>query len=359
MTDYPSSPLTEQRIHFEGITPTMTANMTARTVDFKAGERNVFLHLLTACNLSCQHCYINPSQHGTGTLSTTVALEWLRLFARSGQQSNLILLGGEPTLHPDLAQIVRAAKSMDFGVTVDSNGYLFHDFLEQVQPRELDYLSFSLDGPDATVNDPLRGKGVFATCTENIRRAVEQGFRTSLIYTVSSRNIEQLHRMPALLSELGVRRFFIQVIGLRGKSALAVQPEEQWQVEPGHWLEVVPKVAQQAARAGIHVTYPKVFLEKHESFSCAGRVAENYFIFPNGRVYQCPLCEDYPLHQLCIENNRLVKRDGLYENRFFALDIAEGCVMNKLLQPDTIEYIADGKPKHRISCCMLKQEILP
>ncbi|MCW5209749.1 radical SAM protein, partial [Desulfobulbus sp. US1] len=84
-----------------------------------------------------------------------------------------------------------------------------------------------------------------------------------------------------------------------------------------------------------------------------------YFIFPNGRVYRCPLCEDYPLHSLCVEEDRLVQREGLFEDRFFALDIPEGCVMNKLLQPDTLEYHPDGRAKHRISCCMLKQEILP
>ncbi|RWX44032.1 4Fe-4S single cluster domain-containing protein, partial [Candidatus Electrothrix communis] len=218
----------------------MTADVTARTVDFKAGERNVFFHLLTACNLSCQHCYINPPQHGTETLPTEKVLKWLRLFARPEQQSNLILLGGEPTLHSELALIIRAAKSLRYAVTVDSNGYLFHDLLERVRPAELDFLSFSLDGPDPAVNDPIRGEGVFAVCTENIRQAVERGFRTSIIYTVSSRNIDQLHRMPALLAELGVRRFFIQVIGLRGKPAVASAEGEQWQVDPAHWLEVVP-----------------------------------------------------------------------------------------------------------------------
>jgi hypothetical protein len=112
-----------------------------------------------------------------------------------------------------------------------------------------------------------------------------------------------------------------------------------------------------AAESGIHVTYPKVFLSDGEAFECAGVVAENYFIFPNGRVYQCPLCEDHPINAYSIKNNRLVKEDGLREDSFFRLNIAEGCVMNKLLQPDTIEYDDNGLPLYRISCCLLKQEI--
>lgn len=326
----------------------------AKTVDFKPGERNVFLHLLTQCNLACRHCYINPAQHGTNILPKDTALDWLRLFARPDRASNLVLLGGEPTLHPDLAEIIRAAKALRYAVTVDSNGFLFHDFLEQVRPDELDFLSFSLDGPDAAVNDAIRGKGVFEVCTENLRKAVSLGFRTSLICTVSALNIDHLHQMPALLAELGVRRFFIQVIGLRGKSAVA---GNSLQVEPARWLELVPEIARQAARLGIHVTFPKVFLDKGETFSCAGQVAENYFVFPNGRVYRCPLCEDYPIHSLRIENGQLMQQDGLNEDRFFSLRIPEGCVMNMLLQPDTIAYLPDGQPAHRISCCMLKQEI--
>jgi MoaA/NifB/PqqE/SkfB family radical SAM enzyme len=338
----------------------MTTEPVARTVGFKPAERNVFFHLLTGCNLSCKHCYINPAQHGSSMLPLDTVLKWLKLFARSQQETNLILLGGEPTMHPDLAAIIRAAKSMRYAVTVDSNGFLFHDLLDRVTPAELDFLSFSLDGPEPLVNDPIRGEGVFGTCTENLRRAVGLGFRTSLIYTVSALNIDHLHKMPALLAELGVKRFFIQVIGLRGKPA-AGRPVtgDQWQVDPLHWLEVVPQVAREAARAGIHVTYPKVFLEAEDNFQCAGLAAENFFIFPNGRVYQCPLCEDYPIHSFVIEQDQLVQRNGLNEDRFFTLDIAEGCVMNKLLQPDNIDYLADGSPRHRISCCLLKQEVAP
>ena len=338
----------------------MTTLPIARTVGFQPGERNIFFHVLTACNLACRHCYINPAQHGTATLPLTTVCQWLKLFARPERQTNLILLGGEPTLHPELSAIIRAAKSMRYAVTVDTNGYRFHDLLDRVSPRELDYLSFSLDGPDAEVNDQIRGEGVFAACTENIRRAVASGFNTSLIYTVSSLNIGHLHCMPALLAHLGIRRFFIQVIGLRGNPAVnKPMAGDAWQVAPEQWLAIVPEVAAAAARLGIHAVYPKVYLDPEETFQCAGIAADNFFVFPNGRVYRCPLCEDHPIHSHQIEDGRLISRAGFIEDRFFSLNIPEGCVMNKLLQPDNIQYHRDGTPIHRISCCLLKQEIVP
>ncbi len=327
-----------------------------RTVGFRPGERNVFFHILTACNLSCRHCYINPAQHGSNMLEKEKIERWLKLFVDKDRESNIIFLGGEPTMHPDLAHLVSVAKDLGYFVTVDSNGYLFHDFLERTTPHVLDYLSFSLDGPDRKINDMIRGDGVFDVCTANIKKAVERGFAVSLIYTVSSRNIDHLHRMSPLLDQLKVKKFFIQVIGLRGKSQVE-QSASPLQVSREQWLKTVPSVAEKIAAQGIHVTYPKVFLEKGEQFECAGNVAENFFIFPNGRVYQCPLCEDYPIHSYTIKNDQLLKNNGLTEDRFFQLDIAEGCVMNKLLQPDTIEYNEEGRAVFRISCCLLKQEI--
>ena len=104
-------------------------------------------------------------------------------------------------------------------------------------------------------------------------------------------------------------------------------------------------------------TYPKVFLEEGEPFECAGNVADNYFIFPNGRVYRCPLCEDYPVHSLCFIEDRLAPVQGLTETNFFSLEIPEGCVMNKLIQPDNLSYDATGQPEYKIACCLLKEEV--
>ncbi len=332
-----------------------------KTVSFSKNSTNVFFHILTQCNLTCRHCYINPDQHGKGIVPLSTIEAWLRVFSKKKEEVNVIFLGGEPTLHPDLSAAIKKARELGFGsVTVDTNGYLFNDILDRVNPDEVEYFSFSLDGPDPETNDPVRGKGSFKRCVSGIHRAISKGFHASLIYTVSLANINELYRMPALLKDLGMERFFIQVIGIRGKSAKASRYQvEELQVPYSQWIGTVPEVAERAADLGIIVTYPKVYLNTDEHFECAGVVADNYFIFPNGRVYRCPLCEDYPIHGFRMEKDHMVNMPKINETDLFHLTIPEGCVMNKIIQPHNISYDDNGLPRYQVACCMLKQEVRP
>jgi len=286
---------------------------------------------------------------------------WLEAFAQDSNSKNLIFLGGEPTLHPDLPAAVEYARSLGFGsITIDTNGYLFHDIISKVEPGVVDYFSFSLDGTTRETNDRIRGAGSFDTCIAGIRKANSMGFATSLIFTVSSANIHEVDRLPPLLKDIGISRFFIQIIGLRGRSATGSQTlirDQKLQVARSQWLNTIPRVARRIAKLGVTVTYPKVFLGTGENFECAGLVADNYFVFPNGRVYRCPLCEDFALHSLIFKNNRMVPAEKLNERDLFQLNIAEGCVMNKLIQPDNLRYDSAGKPEYKIACCLLKEEI--
>ncbi|MGD2149467.1 MAG: radical SAM protein [Desulfobacterales bacterium] len=327
-----------------------------KTVAFSKNATNVFFHILTNCNLKCKHCYINKKQHGKNTLPLETIEAWLKVFVSKNKNANVIFLGGEPTLHPDLSLAIKKAKALGYNsITVDTNGYLFHDILSKVDPDMVDYFSFSLDGVTRKTNDMIRGKGCYDNCIAGIKKAILRGFTTSLIYTVSQMNFHEIDRIAPLLKNLGVDRFFIQVIGIRGKSA--DKSEGKLQVSRNDWLEIIPDAAQKIADLGITVTYPKVFLGPDEPFECAAKVAENYFIFPNGRVYQCPLCEDFPLHSKVFKGNLLLDTPKINESNLFDLNIPEGCVMNKLIQPGNLSYNNNGTPEYRVACCMLKEEI--
>ncbi len=331
--------------------------MQKKTVAFSKDASNLFFHILTQCNLSCAHCYVNKEEHGHQMLDLPTIEAWLDLFVRRNPKTNLVLLGGEPTLHPDLSGAVKAARKKGFqSITIDTNGFLFHDILDKITPEELDFLSFSLDGATAGTNDAIRGVGSFEAVMIGLERAREKGFSCSMIYTVSDKNLHELPRMPALVKGLGLERFFIQVIGMRGESKKSDAPH---QVSKEMWLNTIPRVAEEIAQGGTIVTYPKVFLGEDEPFQCAGLVADNYFVFPNGRVYQCPICEDFPLHAYTIEDNKLVARGPVNERNLFDLTIPEGCVMNKMIQPGNLAYDDQGRPAHAIACCMLKEEIIP
>jgi MoaA/NifB/PqqE/SkfB family radical SAM enzyme len=329
-----------------------------KTVAFQKNARNIFFHVLTRCNLKCRHCYINPQQHGKETLPVETVKEWLKALVNEKKASNLIFIGGEPTLHPGLDLCIKAARKTGYGsITVDTNGFLFNNIVDKVTPKELDYFSVGLDGSSEETNDLIRGKGSYDKSVAGIEKALAKGFKVSLIYTVSQLNIHDLKNMPGFLKTLGIDRFFIQVIGIRGRSAR--DEKHKLQLTRKEWAAVVPRVAARAARLGIHVTYPKVFLDRSEPFECAALVAENYFVFPNGRVYQCPLCEDFPLHSYVFERDKLTPTPPVNERNLFQLSIPEGCVMNKLIQPGNLSYDKQGRPKYKIACCLLKQEIKP
>ena len=332
--------------------------MKKRTVAFSKNSSNLFFHILTKCNLSCKYCYINKEQHGDNTLDIETIKNWLNLFSNKNKQMNLIFLGGEPTLHPDLPIAVKYAKKIGYkSITIDTNGYLFHDILDKITCDEVDFISFSLDGATKKTNDSIRGEGSYDQCLAGINEAKTKGFSTSMIYTVSNENIDELSMMPDLVKELTIERFFIQVIGIRGKSNKTSHSMNSSQVSKEKWLGIVPKTAEQIAQHGIIVTYPKVFLNIDEKFECAALFADNYFVFPNGRVYQCPICEDLPIHSFEIINNKLIETEKINEKNLFSLSIPEGCVMNKLIQPGNLIYDKKGTPEYKIACCMFKQEI--
>jgi hypothetical protein len=60
---------------------------------------------------------------------------------------------------------------------------------------------------------------------------------------------------------------------------------------------------------------------------------------------------------MIFKDNKLLKTGKINENDFFGLKIPEGCVMNRVIQPENLKYKADGIPEYKIACCLLKEEI--
>jgi len=86
------------------------------------------IHVCHACNLTCESCSHYSNQGHKGMLDLDDANTWMAAWSRRIRPDRLTLLGGEPSLHPRLTEIIRLARrhwpTTDLFLT--SNGFFLH-----------------------------------------------------------------------------------------------------------------------------------------------------------------------------------------------------------------------------------------
>nr|WP_241845673.1 radical SAM protein [Streptomyces silvensis] len=83
--------------------------------------RFVWLEITGKCDERCVTCYADSSPEGTH--GTMTAADWRRVISQASAMgvADVQFIGGEPTLHPDLPQLVTHAHKEGLGIEVFSN----------------------------------------------------------------------------------------------------------------------------------------------------------------------------------------------------------------------------------------------
>lgn len=171
------------------------------------GLQEVWFNLTDQCNLSCPFCYVPGIGPRDGThVPFELAVRVIEEAAEIGVV-HLVLAGGEPTLHPELEQIVRFARAQgSLRVKLVTNGSRSDArFIDGILPHIHD-LQVSLDGADEHVHDGLRGRGSFKRAVELLRIAQQRvpGPARGISFTPLPENLDQLQRLYRLALVLAV-----------------------------------------------------------------------------------------------------------------------------------------------------------
>ncbi|MBV9679459.1 MAG: radical SAM protein [Acidobacteriaceae bacterium] len=108
------------------------------------------------CNLACTYC--NEFDKHSPPVPTDDMLRRLDKLAELGT-SIITFSGGEPTLHPDLDQLIRRVRANGAIATLITNGYLLTpDRIKRLNKAGLDYLQISIDNiqPDEVSKKSLK-----------------------------------------------------------------------------------------------------------------------------------------------------------------------------------------------------------
>lgn len=73
------------------------------------GQRKALIQITERCNLHCAHCFVSATRHGRDIPLELFETEVLARL-KAARVTRLTLTGGEPFVHADLIQIVKAAR---------------------------------------------------------------------------------------------------------------------------------------------------------------------------------------------------------------------------------------------------------
>lgn len=163
----------------------------------------LWLHVTDRCQLLCRHCATDSSPEGTHG-SMTIG-DWTRVIDEAAEAGvrQVQLVGGEPTLHPGLPELIAHALSRTLAVEVFTNLVHVTDELWQVFTQPGVSLATSYYSDDAGEHAGITGRPSHARTRANIAKAVALGIplRAGVIDLGHGQRVEQAR---AELADLGV-----------------------------------------------------------------------------------------------------------------------------------------------------------
>lgn len=112
-----------------------------------------------ACNFNCEHCYEKKFRETMHKPMTLKEQSWALGEALENGVLSITFVGGEVTIHPQLPELIRAAKPWKTYISIASNGWLLtEEKLAEFKALGVDKINMSLDSWDPVEHDTQRNK---------------------------------------------------------------------------------------------------------------------------------------------------------------------------------------------------------
>jgi radical SAM protein with 4Fe4S-binding SPASM domain len=180
-----------------------------------------WLTINRSCNLKCKWCYSqSASPHDTMPLST--AKISINLMKDLGLTS-VTVIGGEPTTHPKLFNIIRQIRDCGMKVILITNGIKLADknFLKEAIDCGVSFVNISLKGASERSFKLNTDTNLFCDSIKSVRNMVEMGFDHIVSTTVCNNIRNDFYEMIDIVKDTGSTKFNIDVgrpIFLNGKA---------------------------------------------------------------------------------------------------------------------------------------------
>ena len=291
----------------------------------------LYLSIINSCNLRCQGCWVDVEaermQIDLETLNRTIN------DAKKNGNAFFGILGGEPFMHPELLDLLRAQPDCYFQVF--TNGQFITDKIAQ-ELKEIGNATplISIEGREITSDERRGKKEVFNRTMRGLDACLRAGLLTGVATSVCQSNIEEL-LTEGWLDELiarGVHYAWYHTyrpVGPKMNPALALRPDQL--------VRVRKFVVGMRAKKAIAII--DAYYDGEGRALCPMSTGISHHVNPAGEIEPCPII------QFATENIRdsrgvyAAMRDSAFLKDFRDLSAhhTRGCVV--LERPDLVKQL--------------------
>jgi MoaA/NifB/PqqE/SkfB family radical SAM enzyme len=321
-----------------------------------AGD-SIDVYVNTVCNLKCKTCFLGEEYFQVAHHISLEDAEAIFRWAHAAGVRDVAFLGGEPSLHPRISDLLRAAREMGIPKNrfVTNGTRPFHRLLLSDAGRYIDIAYVSLDGPTPRSNDLVRGRGVFGQAVRAMALLKERSVPFIITASITPESHSEIGSLLELAETSGCQTLNIHWVSPTGRAR-----DGDSSVTPDDWAALCRSVMSYKRKRqnfsiqcqpaywwpGLQDMDPPIKLD-----ACAVREHTNLQFMPDGSVYACGLLVDRPgLNGYRWDGESVTVREGPTELKICHAADGPGCPVRRDLVDDPL---AEGA--HHVPLCIYQR----
>jgi radical SAM protein with 4Fe4S-binding SPASM domain len=278
------TPLAEVLMVARSISDTTHATSCYFRTTVEAPHRKALVQIDERCNLHCAHCFVSATQEGGYMPLDALQGRVIPQLAQS-RVRRVTLTGGEPTMHPDFMQVVRAFRAADIDTGICTNATTLTDG-QIAELAEIGgvHVNVSLDGFRAESHGKFRGnRDSFAITIRTVTQLAKTGLLQGLLCTPNTlAEDEEYRELCEFARDQGAHYVLMNPLSSMGRGVKARRPLASPVEHMRRIFELTIPFEQDLDMA--HIRFPNT--ESKPLTGCeAGTII---YVFTPGEVTVCP-----------------------------------------------------------------------
>ena len=173
---------------------------------------------LDGCNFRCPFCH--NSELLSSDVEPVMSLEELLAFLkkRRGILEGVCITGGEPTIHPELPELLRAVRELGYKIKLDTNGYRPQSLRDALCGGLVDYVAMDLKNGPSGYSEAV---GIPQPNLERVGESIRLLFGSGVDFELRTTVVEPIHTTESI-REMG--KWLLSVTNGKPVPRLFVQP---------------------------------------------------------------------------------------------------------------------------------------